>query len=73
MTPRNPDEITEEEVQDKVLQAIHNALNVDMGDIADPTQQKATALEKEPKKEHDVEVELDRVEAYLKGPTAFTA
>ncbi|MBD2746583.1 hypothetical protein IC232_07695 [Microvirga sp. BT688] len=69
MAPRQPPESSDDE-QIKHLQALHKAL------------QESTAIDKLPVAEikqdepHLVtaeEVEIDRIEAYLRGPTAFTA
>jgi hypothetical protein len=72
MTPRQPPESSDDDEQIKHLQALHKAL------------QESTAIDKLPVPEtgqdapglvkaEDVEVEIDRMEAYLRGPTAFTA
>lgn len=71
MTPRNPDENSEEHMQKQVLQAIHDALNLETA--ADPAPQGAPALSASQEVTPETKVELDRVEIYLKGPTAFTA
>ncbi len=76
MAPRKPLENPDDDMQSEILQAVHDALN-DTSALNEPledlpvvaTQQAAPhAL-----KADDVEVELDRIEAYLRGPTAFTA
>ena len=70
MAPRQPPESSDDDEQIKHLQALHKAL------------QESTAIDKLPVADirRDAphlatadEVELDRMEAYLKGPTAFTA
>lgn len=70
MAPRQPPESSDDDEQIKHLQALHKAL------------QESTAVDKLPVAEikQDAphlataeEVEIDRMEAYLRGPTAFTA
>ena len=70
MAPRHPPESSDDDEQIKHLQALHKSLK------------ESTAIDKLPVAEiqHDEphlvtseEVELDRMEAYLRGPTAFTA
>lgn len=70
MAPRHPPESSDDDEQIKHLQAVHKAL------------QESTAIDKLPVAEikqdaphlaNSEEVELDRMEAYLRGPTAFTA
>ena len=70
MAPRQPPETSDDDEQIKHLQALHKAL------------QESTAIDKLPVAEINQdaphlasaeEVELDRMEAYLRGPTAFTA
>lgn len=81
MTPRQPQENADEEVQNEILQAVHEALDdpAQVKTLADDqllaaTQQDAPLLQevKEPAAA-DARVEIDRIEMYLKGPTAFTA
>ena len=72
MTPRQPPESPDDEKQRDFLQAVHNALN----DITPVTEKPVPETEREaPRlvKAEDVDVEIDRIEAYLRGPTAFTA
>ena len=70
MAPRHPPEGLDDNEQIKRLQALHKAL------------QESTAIDKlpvanitrdAPHLETAEEVELNRMEAYLRGPTAFTA
>ena len=70
MAPRQPPESSDDDEQIKHLQALHKAL------------QESTAVDKLPVAEikQDAphlataeEAEIDRMEAYLRGPTAFTA
>lgn len=69
MAPRQPPESSDDE-QIKHLHALHKTLKestaIDKLPVADIKQDAPRAGEAE-------EVELDRIEAYLKGPTAFTA
>jgi hypothetical protein len=76
MTPRQPPESPDDDVQSELLQAVHNALN-DITPINDPSDVLPVI-----ERQQDVpaaaaadenEVEIDRIEAYLRGPTAFTA
>ena len=70
MTSRQPPESSDDDEQIKHLQALHKSL------------QESTAIDKLPVAEikQDAphlataeEAEIDRMEAYLRGPTAFTA
>ncbi len=71
MTPRQPPE-SPDDMQSEILQAVHNALN-DITPVHDPANE-LPARETQPAKPSDeTEVEIDRIEAYLRGPTAFTA
>jgi hypothetical protein len=70
MAPRHPPEGLDDDEQIKRLQALHKARHGTMPANEQPV----------PKAEQDTphlvtaeEVELDRMEAYLRGPTAFTA
>ncbi|WP_201859794.1 hypothetical protein [Microvirga soli] len=69
MTSRHPPESSDDE-QIKHLQDLHKALQestaIDKLPIADIKQDAPHLVTAE-------EVELDRMEAYLRGPTAFTA
>ena len=77
MTPRHPPEsLDDDEKQIKRLPAIHNALNYTPLVHGPADAQSRPGEEQDaPRlvKPEDVEVEIDRMEAYLKGPTAFTA
>ena len=70
MAPRHPPESSDDDEQIKHLQALHKALKestaIDKLPIADIHQDAPHLATAE-------EVELDRMEAYLRGPTAFTA
>ena len=69
MTPRKPPEHPDDEMQDEILQAVHDALN-DFAALSDPAAEQPLAGTQHAE---DVAVEIDRIEAYLRGPTAFTA
>lgn len=71
MSPRNPEESTEEDVQNKVLQAVHDGINDGEAAPVVSVQQDASAPEAD--QDPGTKVERDRVEIYLKGPTAFAA
>jgi len=77
MSPRQPPESPDKDMHSEILQAVHDALN-DITPINDPTdghQPLKEMPQDAPRlvKENDIDVELDRIEAYLRGPTAFTA
>jgi hypothetical protein len=72
MTPRQPPDKTEDDKQSELLRAIHRSIN----DLTPVKEQPAPRTEQDAPRlvqPEDVEVELDRIEAYLRGPTAFTA
>jgi hypothetical protein len=82
MTPRLPPENPDDNVQSELLQAVHTALN-DLASTNDPAPTN-DPVEEQPLAEtrqdvrpalspDETEVEIDRFEAYLRGPTAFTA
>jgi hypothetical protein len=76
MTPRQTDETSEDDVQNQILQAIHEALNDSSEDetpLARMPQQAGSPQAHEQAGAADTRVELDRAEAYLRGPTAFSA
>lgn len=78
MTPRQPPERPDDDGQSTFLQAVHDDPK-DTKPVKDPADKQpvsenekdASRLVKED--DVDVEVEDDRIEAYLRGPTAFTA
>ena len=65
MAPRQPPESSDDE-QIKHLQALQESTAIDKLPIADIKQDAPHLVTAE-------EVEFDRMEAYLRGPTAFTA
>jgi PHD/YefM family antitoxin component YafN of YafNO toxin-antitoxin module len=75
MTSRKPPE-RPDDVQSEILQAVHDARN-DLAPMKDTVEDQPVAETQNaaPRvvKADDVEVEIDRMEAYLRGPTAFTA
>ncbi|MBQ0821038.1 hypothetical protein HPT29_006785 [Microvirga terrae] len=76
MTPRLPPENPDNDEQSELLQAVHRALN-DLAPVNDPVEPLPVApakpdLHAAPSPD-ETEVEIDRIEAYLRGPTAFTA
>lgn len=73
MSPRSPEESTEEDLQNKVLQAIQDAINEDKNTPVAPVEQDVAAPDTGADQKLDTKVELDRVETYLKGPTVFAA
>jgi hypothetical protein len=78
MTPRKPPESPEVDGQSALPPEVHNALN-DItpangpADEPSATENKQGAPRLVKQDEIDTEVEIDRIEAYLRGPTAFTA
>ncbi|WP_114945373.1 hypothetical protein [Microvirga calopogonii] len=76
MSPRPPPESPDNDAQSELLQAVHNALN-DLAPITDPTEEPPLAEaqpDAQPSPSSDeTQVDIDRIEAYLRGPTAFTA
>jgi hypothetical protein len=75
MTPRQTDETSEDDVQNQILQAIHEALN-DSSEDETPLARMPQAGSPQAHEQAgaaDTRVELDRAEAYLRGPTAFSA
>lgn len=77
MTPRNPDESSRNDVQDEILQTLHDAMNEAPADDGAhspaPAQAPAPSTQVEGMEIINEAVELDRLAIYLKGPTAFTA
>jgi hypothetical protein len=79
MTPRHPPESPDGDGPSELLRAVHRALS-DLTPTTDPadkqpatgTGQKQPSLVKVDEVDAD-ETERDRIEAYLRGPTAFTA
>ncbi len=72
MTPRQPPEGPDDDMQSEILQAVHNALN-DIAPVNNPAEDKPATETDQAKPTDETEVEIDRIEAYLRGPTAFTA
>lgn len=76
MAPRQPPENPDDDVQSELLQVVHEALN-DLAPVNDPVEdQPLTEMQQDAQKPvspDETEVEIDRIEAYLRGPTAFTA
>ncbi|MGF9763886.1 hypothetical protein AAII07_53110 [Microvirga sp. 0TCS3.31] len=70
MTSRQPPESLDDDEQIKRLQALHKAQNGTTPAYKKPVPK---AEQNEPRLVTSEEVELDRIEAYLRGPTAFTA
>ena len=88
MTPRLPPENPVDDEQSELLRAVHKALNdlAPMNDLApindlapmnNPVEEQPLAKTRQDVKPSlspdETEVEIDRIEAYLRGPTAFTA
>jgi len=76
MAPRQPPENPDDDVQSELLQVVHEALNesAPMNDpVEDQPLTETQQAPQEPVSPDETEVEIDRIEAYLRGPTAFTA
>lgn len=73
MAPRNPKEKHQEDVQKEAPQAIDNTFNNTPEAPVDPVQHSVPLVDPQQEEALDTRVELDRLEIYLKGPTAFTA
>ena len=72
MTARVPDP-SEESKQDKVVQACPELRNHATDAPVESVPKNTSALAAKPEEAADPEAELDRVEIYLRGPTAFSA
>ena len=76
MTPRLPPENPDDDEQSELLRAVHKALN-DLAPMNDPVEEQPLTERQQDVKPSlspdETEVEIDRFEAYLRGPTAFTA
>jgi hypothetical protein len=73
MNSRKPKNGSEEDVQNKVPQAIHESLNDDTHAPSHPEPVNLAPLKAQQEETLKTRVERDRVESYLKGPTVFTA
>jgi len=76
MAPRQPPENPDDDTQSELLQVVHEALN-ELAPVNDPVEDQPLTetqqIPPEPASPDETEVEIDRIEAYLRGPTAFTA
>ena len=76
MAPRQPPENPDDDRQSDLLRAVHRALNDAVPVNAPVEEQPLTEMQQdlpEPESVDETQVEIDRIEAYMKGPTAFTA
>jgi hypothetical protein len=76
MAPRQPPENPDDDRQSDLLRAVHRALNDAVPVNAPVEEQPLTEMQQdvpEPEVADETQVEIDRIEAYMKGPTAFTA
>jgi len=73
MTPRNPEDSPEVDLQNRVLQDIRDTPNDDThaAPACDPHSMPAATSQQE--SAVDTKLRLDRLEAYLRGPTVFSA
>jgi hypothetical protein len=73
MTPRNPEDSSKADVQNKVLPDVHDTFRGDTH--AAPVSKPHSTPILDPRQEEggNTKLALDRVEAYLKGPTVFSA
>jgi hypothetical protein len=75
MSSRSPEDTRENDTQDKKLHAVPEVLGEAHAskETTIPTDKKASTDEAKKVEFVETTVELDRVAAYLKGPTAFSA
>ena len=76
MAPRQPPENPDDDRQSDLLRAVHRALNDAVPVDAPVEEQPHIEMQQdvpEPEVVDETQVEIDRIEAYMKGPTAFTA
>ena len=76
MAPRQPPENPDDDRQSDLLRAVHRALNDAVPVNAPVEEQPLTEMQQdvpEPESVDETQVEIDRIEAYMKGPTDFTA
>ena len=76
MAPLQPPENPDDDRQSDLLRAVHRALNDAVPVNAPVEEQPLTEMQQdvpEPEVVDETQVEIDRIEAYMKGPTAFTA
>ncbi|WP_414473518.1 hypothetical protein [Microvirga sp. M2] len=73
MSPRNPEEISDVDLRNEALQDIHGT--TDHAHQAAPNFKVYGPFAPAPRPDDraDAQTSADRVEAYLKGPTAFSA
>lgn len=73
MTPRNPEESSDMDLQNGALQDAHETIN-DTTHAAPVSAVRSTLPPaSRPDEADDAKAARDRVEAYLKGPTVFSA
>jgi hypothetical protein len=72
MTPRQPPESPDDDMQSALLQAVHTALN-DSAILNDPAHERPATEAPQDVARVQIADECDPVEAYLRGPTVFTA
>ena len=72
MTPRQPPESPDNDEQSEILQAVHKALN-EIAPVNDPIDDQPLTETQQVEAVDKNDVEIDRIEAYMRGPTAFTA
>lgn len=72
MTPRQPPESPDNDEQSEILQAVHKALN-EIAPVNDPIEDQPLTETQQVEAVDKNDVEIDRIEAYMRGPTAFTA
>lgn len=73
MNPRKPGNGPREDVQNEVPQAIHEALDDGKHAPSHPEPVNLAPLKARQEETLNTQIEPDRVEVYLKGPTVFTA
>jgi hypothetical protein len=73
MNPRKPGNGPQEDVQNEVPQAIHEAPDDCKHAPSHPDPVNLAPLKAQQEEALKTQIERDRVEIYLKGPTVFTA
>ena len=72
MSPRQPPESPDDDTQRPLPQPAQDALD-DTAALTDPAGEDGVPEARQAEPADETAVEIDRIAAYLKGPTAFTA
>ena len=73
MNPHKPRNGPQKDGQNKVLQPVHEALDNGKHAPSHPEPMSLPPLKAQQEETLNTQIEPDRVESYLKGPTVFTA